>query len=284
MKPSSLWREPLVHFLLLGAVLFVAYGVLAPESDEDRLIDVTEADIELLVERYKKQLGVEPTQKELGHLIDNHIRNEILYLEARRMQLDDKDTIVKRRLVQKLEFLIQDMVVPEAPGDEVLQDYFDKHVEDYRVSAIASFDQLYFSPDKRSDALADATALIEQLQAGEIDHEKARQASDRSPVGSVMQGQNMLRLNRQLGRVFVEQLQQLDSASRDWQGPIESGYGIHLVKLNDWVESSLPVFEDVKPQVERDWLRQAREDANEDYYQTLKAQYQVSVAGDGDAS
>jgi parvulin-like peptidyl-prolyl isomerase len=142
---------------------------------------------------------------------------------------------------------------------------------------------LYFSPDKRSDAQADAAALIEQLQAGEINHDKARQASDRSPVGSVMQGQDMLRLNRQLGRVFVEQLQQLDAANRDWQGPIESGYGVHLVKLNDWVDSRLPLFEEVKPQVERDWLRQARADANEEYYQTLKAQYHVSVAGDGEA-
>jgi parvulin-like peptidyl-prolyl isomerase len=142
---------------------------------------------------------------------------------------------------------------------------------------------LYFSPDKRSDAQADAAALIEQLQAGEINHDKARQASDRSPVGSVMQGQNMLRLNRQLGRVFVEQLQQLDAANRNWQGPIESGYGVHLVKLSDWVDSRLPLFEEVKLQVERDWLRQARADANEEYYQTLKAQYYVSVAGDGEA-
>jgi parvulin-like peptidyl-prolyl cis-trans isomerase-like protein len=277
MRIGQLLREPLVHFLLLGAGLFVVYGLTAPTDDSDRLIEVSESDIQLLSDRYTKQLGAAPSEDELQHLVKNHIRNEILYLEARRMQLDEKDTIVKRRLVQKLEFLIQDMIVPENPTDETLQAYFDKHIEDYRVPAVASLTQMYFSPDKRPQPQQDASSVLKKILGGEQGYEQAREESDRSPVGSVLMQQDMSRLNRQLGTRFVDQLQALDTDSRDWQGPIESGYGIHLVQINEWQASRLPDFEDVKNAVARDWLRQAREEANESYYKTLKDQYTIQV-------
>jgi peptidyl-prolyl cis-trans isomerase C len=277
MKIGQLLREPLVHFLLLGAGLFVVYGLTAPTDDSDRLIEVRQSDIQLLSDRYTKQLGAAPSKDELQHLVKNHIRNEILYLEARRMQLDEKDTIVKRRLVQKLEFLIQDMIVPENPTDETLQAYFDKHIEDYRVPAVASLTQMYFSPDKRPQPQQDASSVLKKILGGEQGYEQAREESDRSPVGSVLMQQDMSRLNRQLGTRFVDQLQALDTDSRDWQGPIESGYGIHLVQINEWQASRLPDFEDVKNAVARDWLRQAREEANESYYKTLKDQYTIQV-------
>lgn len=277
MKIGQLLREPLVHFLLLGAGLFVVYGLTAPADDGDRLIEVNQADIQLLSDRYAKQLGAAPSEEELQHLIKNHIRNEILYLEARRMQLDEKDTIVKRRLVQKLEFLIQDMIVPENPTDETLQAYFAEYVEDYRVPAVASLNQIYFSPDKRPQPQQDASAVLKTLVSQQLDFEQAREKSDRSPVGSVLMQQDMSRLNRQLGSRFVKQLQALDTDSRDWQGPIESGYGIHLVQINEWQASRLPEFEEVKNAVARDWLRQAREEANESYYKTLKDQYTIQV-------
>jgi PPIC-type PPIASE domain len=277
MRIGQLLREPLVHFLLLGAGLFVVYGLTAPTDDSDRLIEVSQSDIQLLSDRYTKQLGAAPSEDELQHLVKNHIRNEILYLEARRMQLDEKDTIVKRRLVQKLEFLIQDMIVPENPTDETLQAYFDKHIEDYRVPAVASLTQMYFSPDKRPQPQQDASSVLKKILGGEQGYEQAREESDRSPVGSVLMQQDMSRLNRQLGTRFVDQLQALDTDSRDWQGPIESGYGIHLVQINEWQASRLPDFEDVKNAVARDWLRQAREEANESYYKTLKDQYTIQV-------
>ncbi len=277
MRIGQLLREPLVHFLLLGAGLFVVYGLTAPADDTDRLIEVNQTDIQLLSDRYAKQLGAAPNEEELQHLIKNHIRNEILYLEARRMQLDEKDTIVKRRLVQKLEFLIQDMIVPENPTEETLQAYFSKHIEDYRIPAVASLTQMYFSPDKRSQPQKDASSVLKKILGGEQGYEQAREESDRSPVGSVLMQQDMSRLNRQLGTRFVDQLQALDTDSRDWQGPIESGYGIHLVQINEWQASRLPEFEDVKKAVARDWLRQAREEANESYYQTLKDQYTIQV-------
>ncbi len=277
MKIGQLLREPLVHFLLLGAGLFVVYGLTAPEDDGDRLIEVNQTDIQLLSDRYAKQLGAPPSSEELEHLIKNHIRNEILYLEARRMQLDEKDTIVKRRLVQKLEFLIQDMIVPENPTDETLQAYFAEYIEDYRVPAVASLTQIYFSPDKRPQPQQDAGAVLQTLVSQQQSFEQAREASDRSPVGSVLIQQDMSRLNRQLGTRFVKQLQALDTDSRDWQGPIESGYGIHLVQINEWKASRLPEFDEVKNAVARDWLRQAREEANESYYKTLKDQYTIQV-------
>ncbi len=158
-----------------------------------------------------------------------------------------------------------------------MQTYFAEYVEDYRVPAVASLTQIYFSPDKRPQPQQDASAVLQTLVSQQQDFEQAREASDRSPVGSVLMQQDMSRLNRQLGTRFVKQLQALDTDSRGWQGPIESGYGIHLVQINEWQASRLPEFEEVKNAVARDWLRQAREEANESYYKTLKDQYTIQV-------
>ena len=168
-RGMKLLREPLVHFLVLGAALFLLYKIVAdPVGDRSDRIVVTSGHIERLVEGWKRTWQRPPTRKELEGLIEDHIREEILYREARAMGLDRDDTIIRRRLRQKMEFLFEDLGAQANPSDEELQAFLDKNPDAFRVATRVTFSHIYLNRDRRGEsATRDAERLLRA--AGDTD-------------------------------------------------------------------------------------------------------------------
>ena len=123
---KKLLRDPLVHFLLIGACIYAAYGLLETESPDEysRTVTITSGEIQALTDQWTRLYSRQPTREELGGLIDNHVRTQILYREAKAMGLDKQDMVIERRLAQKIELLSRSLVVPEEPTDEALAAWY----------------------------------------------------------------------------------------------------------------------------------------------------------------
>ncbi|MDA1073487.1 MAG: peptidylprolyl isomerase [Proteobacteria bacterium] len=255
-------KDPLVIFLLAGAALF-ALNAWWDADASDNLIEVTDAQINRLQDQWQAQMGREPTSEELNNLIDQFISEEVYYREAMRLNLDTNDTIIRRRLVQKLTFLTEDIATAVAPADETLQAYFAANAERYRLPLRVSFTHRYFSSDRRENAQADAGLAV----------------ADESIVGDPFMLQrsyaqrSLKQVEDQFGSAFADGVETLPVGV--WAGPVQSAYGWHAVKLERLIESELPSYTSIENNVLSDWQRDQREAANSAYYESLLSRYEI---------
>ena len=272
----NFFREPLVHFLAIGAVMFLVFGLVGrPAENTGKRIEITQAVINTLVAGWEKQWNRLPTEIELKGLIDRAIREEIYYREALQMGLDYEDSVVRRRLAQKLEFLIQDISAPDSPTDVALQSYLDSHQDQFELPASYSFYQVYLSPDKRGSSLFnDAQQLLAQLKDTSPQQDPPF-LGDRLMLDTQYRDINAHQLDRLFGKDFSRQLDNFQPGT--WSGPVESGYGLHLIYLESYVPARVPTLELVRSEVEREWLAAKQKEANEQVYQRLRDQYQVVI-------
>jgi len=300
-----LMREPLVHFVLLGALLFGVYALVGGEQTGpvDQII-ITEGQIDQLAVGFSRTWQRPPTEEELKGLIDDRIREEVFYREAIAIGLDRDDTIVRRRMRQKLEFLTEDLAAQFAPPtDQEIEDYFTLHADTYREEATVSFEHISFSRDRRGkSAEADARAALAQLNG------KGTAAVDLDSMGDATllpvafhlapRGQ----IARMFGEGFARELMKLDPKSKSrrgerskgsgieefanhdyplmtggWSGPIESPYGLHLVRIREQVPGRSPELARVRDTVLRDLLAERRTQALEATYAELRRRYSVTI-------
>ena len=261
------FKDPLVAFLAAGAVIFYLAGLFT-EDEISYQVEVRDQDVARITDQWTMQMRRPPTEVELAGLIEQFVKEEIYYREARRLGLDANDTIVRRRMVQKLTFLTEDIATAAPIDESALRDFYEEHKETYRVPERYSFRHRYFSADKRANAKADATAALTDLNA----------AGD--PF--MLQREYALRSAREIGdlfgRNFAEQLTQLQPAEK-WQGPVQSAYGWHAVLVTDRAPTSLPDFDAVRERVAIDAQQATRREANEAYYEDLKARYTITYPG-----
>jgi hypothetical protein len=272
----QLLREPLVHFLLLGAMLFGAFALLGNRgSTRTGQIVVTPGHLEHLAVSFTRTWQRPPTAQELAGLIDDYIREEVLYREAVAMGLDRDDTIVRRRLRQKLEFLTEGTAELAPPSEEELQTFLQQHADAFHVEPRLAFRHVYLSHARRGDATdTEARQLLAQLTTGAA-------ATDTAALGdpfllpyefALLARSEIARL---FGEAFATQLQKLEPGG--WWGPIESGYGLHLVYIRERVDGRVPTLAEVRPAVQREWLAARRKEVHEQFYQRLRARYTVVV-------
>ena len=272
------YREPLVHFLGIGALLF---GVFALVNDEvgsvaPNRIEITASNVERLREVWSKQWNQQPTETELKGLIESHLREEVLYREGLALGLDKNDTIIRRRLAQKMEFLFEDLAVQREPTEEDLKAYFDRNKDKYLLPARVSFSHIYFNVDRRGQAAYDnANQLLNKLQSHKPSLLRASNQGDRFMLEYDYAQKTQQEVGNVFGRQFAEKL--FKTQKGIWQGPIESGYGMHLVRVHEVVDSSLPRFVEVQARVKTDFMAERRRSANERIYQTLKSRYNIVV-------
>jgi hypothetical protein len=272
----KLLKEPLLHFMLLGAAIFGAYGLLSKgTATEPRTLVVTQGRIEALATAFHRTWQRPPTASELDGLVRDYIREEVCAREAIALGLDKDDTVIRRRLRQKLEFVSEDITAQAEPTDDQLRAYLKGHPEAFRVEPQFTFSQVFLNPERRGDDLSrDAVQLLAQLrQAGTdagtlgdsllLDHR-----FDALPAGVVA---------KQFGESFAATLGELPSGQ--WHGPIASGYGAHLVFVSERTEGRLPALEEVRDAVRREWANAQRLEANEKFYQTLLQRYTVTIEG-----
>ncbi len=276
---KSALREPLVHFLVIGFLLFAVFGLVNDDRPArgDR-IEITNADIEQLVAIFSKQWQRQPSAQELQGLIDGRIREEVLYREALAMGMDKDDTIVRRRLAQKVEFLIGDVSGVTEPDDATLQPYYEKNAERYREPPRLSFSHIYFSTDRRGEqALKDAEALLARLRASSPRVTRAPDEGDPFMLPSVYVDKGTDEIARDFGRPFSEEIVGLEP--RQWNGPIASAYGLHLVYVDSREDSNLPPLEQVRSRVANDWQVEQQRVADQRIFERLRSRYDISVVG-----
>lgn len=273
---KSLLREPLVHFLLLGAGLFALWSVLGePSSRNDRVV-VTEGHVARLIEGFSRTWQRPPTQPELSGLIEDHIKEEILYREALEMGLDRDDTIIRRRLRQKMEFLTEDLAAQNDPADEELEAYLAEHAERFRIEGPLNLAQVYVSIDQRGEkAVDDAKALLARLNRDPEANGDIALLGDRLPLPSEFESTTRTEFSRMFGQVFAEGLSQLPVGR--WSGPVESGFGLHLVLVRSRSEDRMPALAEVREAVTRDWRVRVREETNDEMFRLLREKYRVVV-------
>ncbi|GAG18482.1 unnamed protein product, partial [marine sediment metagenome] len=195
-----------------------------------------------------------PSDAEMDSLVQNHVREEILYREALAMGLDRGDGIIKRRLRQKMEFFSEDIANLSEPDEFELQSFLAKHMQDYRQPTRYSFRQIYFDTGKRGQAAHnDASALLKTLSKRETGN---AELGDRLMIQQQFDNETENRIKNALGSEFLDSLQQLPTGS--WSGPIRSGFGLHLVYIDQRVEGSTPRLGKVRNLVRRDWALQKR--------------------------
>ncbi|MCP3956529.1 MAG: peptidyl-prolyl cis-trans isomerase [bacterium] len=272
----KLLREPLIHFLALGAGLFLLFAIVGDREDgESEPITVSAARVELLAQGFARTWQRPPTPQELEGLIEDYVREEIYYRQAVAMGLDRNDTIVRRRMRQKLEFFLGDMLDSAEPTEENLRAYLTEHPEPFQAATRITFEHVYFNSDERGEAAtADARRLLERLEAG-AERLDVATLGDRLPLPRKYTEVPLDKVGYRFGSVFVEQLADLPVGS--WAGPIESGYGLHLVLIRELQPGEAPRFEDAREAVEREWRATRRKEAEEAFYQGLRERYEVVV-------
>lgn len=274
---TRLAQEPLVHFLCLGALIFGYFAATAaPETAEGGAgITIAAATIERSADGFTERTKRPPTPEELQGLIDELVRDEVLYREALALGLDRDDVVIRRLLRQKFEFVTQDLAVDPEPAADVLRAFYDAHAERYTRAAELSFSQIMFSPDRRGAAAeTDATQALQALQAG-----LGREAADTMGDGGALAPHFDRLADYEIAAIFGPEFAQSVTAQDTgrWIGPIASSYGLHLV----WIDSRLPgavlPFEEVAGQVRDDWTYAQRKEANEGIYRKLLERYDVTI-------
>jgi hypothetical protein len=268
---ARLLREPLVHFLVLGGVLFAIFGRGGSDAGvAGRQIIVSEADINRLAEGFSRTWHRPPAADELEAQIRDYIREEVLYRTALALGLDKDDTIIRRRLRQKMEFLFEDAVPPPQEAD--LRAHLEAHPEKFRTQPLISFRQIFVSQTRGATAEADARQILARLIGG-----AAGAANEGDPL-LLSEGFNRTPLDRiaaLFGDSFAQAMAQ--SAPGGWVGPLRSGYGLHLVLVTAVEPGKLPPFEQVRSAVEREWFAERRAAVQAAQYQSLLAGYGVIV-------
>lgn len=268
-------REPLAQFFVLGALIFVAAGYFEHASDQaDRRIVVTEATVERLAQRYRAEMGFPATEQQLKALVDAYVRDEALYREAVRLHLDDQDEIIRRRLVQKMQFLVSDVSLDGSPSRAVLRGYYAAHPERFTNPPAVAFHHIYFSPDHGGSEQARRRA--EQAEGPLARGADWRTLGDEFPLQARygdLARQDMIQLfgdTPMVHALFIVPV-------RRWSGPFRSGYGWHLVFVDKRRAPTIPPFETIQDRVRGSYLDDARAKAAQDAQRRLLARYDVRL-------
>ena len=273
---KKLLREPLVHFLLLGGALFGIYAALKTGHSESREdIVITTGRIENLAATFAKVWQRPPTAEELNGQIDQYVKEELLSREAVKLGLDQNDTVIRRRLQQKMEFLAEDFAAAAEPTNTELADYLAKHPDQFATDQCFTFRHVFLNPEKHGDQLeANIVSLVAELKRRGADADVdtlgdsfllPREFTDETQGG----------IASQFGQEFAVGLAKLKPG--EWTGPIRSGYGAHVVFVVARTEGRLPGLDQIREQVKRELLNARRLEANQKFLDKLLAKYRVTI-------
>ena len=270
-------NEPLVHFLLLGALLFGVYawlhhGESGSWDNGAGPVRITAKEIAFLTETWERQQQREPTREELHALVAGYLKEELLNREARAMGLDQNDLIVRRRLAQKVEFIVDDTSRLTAPTNDDLRHFYEANVQSFQTRAHVSFTHVFFNPETRRDPAADAKAALAALSPGTA---ATRGIGDPFPLDAEVRDDDTQTVAGHFGDAFANAVFALKPGA--WHGPIASSFGLHLVRVTEAKPVRQLEFSEVEPQVRERWREEHQREANEKYYASLLKKYLVVV-------
>ena len=273
-KLYNLLREPLLHFLVIGAGLFFLFSQISdPKIENDHRITITQTNLDRLATTWLKSMGRPPSAQEREQQLKHYIREQVLYREAMTMGLDQDDVIVRRRLAKKMEYLFNDLSFIPEPGDTELGSYLSEHASKFTLPATITFSQIYLDPGKRKqDINKDAEQLLKQLKetTAAID---TIDMGDRSLLPYKLTAERENEIAGMFGTAFAARVFSLPANS--WQGPVTSEYGVHLIHISSRTEARLPPLAEIRESVTREWRTTKQQKANEIFYQSLYQRYEI---------
>jgi len=274
-------REPLLHFLLLGVALFGVYTYLHRGRggvESSKQIVLTIDDLRLMDSYFESQWHRPPPPAEFQALVEDKVREEVLYREALAQGLDKDDTIVKRRMAQKMQFLAEDVAGAHEPSTAELKAWFDKNTDKFSLPSRISFRHLYFSPDRRGkNAQEDAARALAKIAGQPEDSKVAAAVGDSFMFQDYYGDRAPSAIAKEFGPPFAVAIEKLKPGS--WQGPIESGYGWHLVFVDTVIPGRIPAFEEIEPDVKTAWLGEQKKNAWQKAYAEMRAKYTLLLPG-----
>jgi peptidyl-prolyl cis-trans isomerase C len=276
----KLLREPFVQFMFIGAFIYLLFGVFAEPvvvEDDDKTIIVSTGEVAWMKSAWEKRWNRPPTEAEFDGLIQQYIKETVLYREALTMGLNKHDQVIRRRLAQKLEFLAKDLVNLIPPTDDELLAYFEAHLERYQAPIRYTFTQVFIDPDKRGDATLDDAEAIKAtlISQAESAVENAGAQGDSFMLQNYYPEKDRIEIQKQFGSGFTDSL--IELSPEKWHGPVLSGYGVHLVYVASISEPPAPIFAEVRERVVQDWTADKSEELNARFYTSLRDQYTVVI-------
>jgi peptidyl-prolyl cis-trans isomerase C len=272
-------REPLLQFLVAGVLLFAGYRILHPEffrQIEANRIDVTADDLRQLEDVWTAQWHRPPTQSELKGLVEGRVREEILYREALALGLDEGDTIVKRRLAQKMEFLADDVSALREPSADDVRAWYSKNSNRFAEAGRRSFRHVYFSTDRRDErAPQDATLALSKLAKKPVDSPTVATFGDPFMFQDYYGDRSPEQIASVFGSEFAAAVDKLPPGS--WQGPIQSGLGWHLVFVTSVTPGRVPPYEEIEADVKAGWIDEQRTETRQRAFEAMKAHYEIHL-------
>ena len=266
-------REPFFQFIALGAMLFAVSEYLEARSNFAR-IDISHAQVEGIKNNYRLQYGASPTPTQLNDLVDQFIKEEVFYHEALRLKLDQDDEIIRRRLVQKFEFLQQDLGTPKDPSEADLHAFYRLHANNYTIPEHLTFSHVFFSVDRNGDEAAKARA---ERALAALNQQRATRAPDGgdSFSGAVdYAGATPTQVRRAFGASTLSE-EVFNVAPGHWAGPFRSGFGWHLVYVTAHESAGVATYDDAQGAVLRDYLDAERGIRNAEALETLKKHFTI---------
>jgi hypothetical protein len=271
-RAMKLLKEPLLHFVVIGGLLFAAHAALAPSDGAGITasdIHLTAADADWLKQVWTRQWGRLPTDEELKGLLADHVKEEVLAREARALDLDVGDTIVRRRLAQKMTFLLDDTARIAEPSEAELHTLYESGPDLVRTPTLVSFSQVFFRRGDGSDRARTSLAALSDSAAVPVD------LGDGLLLGDTFAHQDEQALTNLFGAAFAQTVLALPVGQ--WSGPVESGYGVHLVKVTEASPSRVLPFAESRDRLVQEWRRRRQETVSEQHYQGLLRKYRISA-------
>jgi hypothetical protein len=262
-------KEPLLHFAIAGSLLFALFSYLNPPTSSAEKIVVSQQKIQQLTTIFSKKWYRPANATELKELIDDYILEEVYYREALAMQMDKNDTVIRRRLRQKMEFLMIDVNQSINPSDAQLQTFLDRHRSDFEQDARYSFKQIYINPSQHADITTTIANITSQLSLGQT------VTGDMTMLPKTFTDSSTKQVNTTLGETFVTELSKV--SIEKWQGPIRSSYGLHWVYLQQYQVARQPKLKEVYAEVKREWHYALQQRTRTDINQKLLKKYPVQI-------
>lgn len=272
---KALLREPLLHFVALGALLFVAYGYTNRNAaGSGGEIVVSAAQIENLATQFARTWQRPPMRDELDGLIESYVREEVLYREGVALGLDRDDPIIRRRVQQKVDFLAENVASLE-PTQAQLQAFFTAHRDRFLIEPRYSFEQVFVNPEEHGDRAHEAAVSLLSTLKRSGKKPLADDIGDPSLLPRQFDDAREADVIRTFGEAFTRELASVDVGA--WLGPIASPYGLHMVRLTAKSQAREPKLDDVRDVVTREWLREQQERANAEFYSNLRKRYRIVI-------
>jgi PPIC-type PPIASE domain len=272
---NNLIRQPLLHFLLIGGLLFAIYFAINPSTSSKETIVLDDEQVSRIETLFEKEWGRQPTTEEMKGLLDKYIQQEVYYRKALLMNLDHNDEIIRRRLDQKLRFLTNDLALMKIPTDEELKIFFTAGKQKYFLPAQYTFSHIYFNPDKREHPKQDASVVLASLPATNEGLDKLSQKGDPFPFSYRVENFTVQEIARVMGDAFADTLKHL--AIKKWTGPILSGYGVHLIYISEVKDSAEPEFSLIKDDVLKDYQYKKQQEYNDQLYKDFRKDFDIKL-------